>query len=110
MKSPFYRYLYIKTDCISNTWPTKEVEGFVKSSNLFLQTGQGEYEYRRGFCTLSLLCVSDWDCWSDQDYNLEKTNYIDIVTSQSIEEELESFLKELPKWLGWRLTEEDESF
>lgn len=101
-----YRYFFIHTDCVSNTWETKEVERFIASKIKFLSQDNGGYKATEFFCDIQLMLVSDWDSWSSNEYDATKTNYVSIVVGEVLSDECETFLKEFSEFLGWNFYEE----
>lgn len=106
MESNFYRYFHIKTDCLSNTWATVEIEQFIEKSGLFYTIHKGAYQSKYFFCSIQLMCVNDWNSWNNNNYNSKNTNYIDIIISNETSSECDYFLNQFSSYLGWRIIEE----
>ena len=76
-----YVYYHFRTNSLSETWNTAEIEAFLRSTGLF----QGDrFTTQNPFLSISLMNVKDFEgSWSGKDYDPEKTNYIGVVTSDN---------------------------
>lgn len=73
-----YVYYHFETNRISETWDTALIEDYLRSTGLF---PEDRFTSQKPFLSISLMCVKDYDSWSSNDYDSEKTNYISVVTS-----------------------------
>ena len=78
-----YRYFYIRTDHITDSWSTKQIESCIEDTKLFIKEMDGNYSGIGFYCLVSLMNVKNWDSWNNLDYDCEYTNYINVVTSKS---------------------------
>lgn len=101
-----YRYFYIRTDCFNNTWNTTDIEKYIEDTGCFRKDGTGSYIAHRFFCSLQIMLVNNWDCWSSDDYDSKSANYISIVTTDMPSDLRNSFLKKLSLKLGFRVLED----
>lgn len=108
MYSSIYCYRCIHTDTVYDTWLTKKLEQQIIKSELFTSEGHGEFRGIEAFYVIQLMYVSNWDNWNNNDYNVEKTNYIDIVSSVKNENnKIEIFLIQLAVILNGMLIDEN---
>lgn len=98
------KYYYIKTDCRSNCWDTVEIEDFLRSHMLDAR-GAGVFARQEPFLNISLMKVKDLNSWSSEDYDVEETNYVSIVTSAESDQnpEIRKLLKKLERFLCFRM-------
>ena len=108
MESAFYGYYHISTDCISNTWHTKEIEAYLLSKKCFENKGVGMFTHNSIFLTIQLLLVKDYNSWSSNDYSSNETNYINIVVSKKAESTVIQFFRDFEIFLGRHIIEETE--
>ncbi len=106
MESAFYGYYSVTTDCLSDTWKTDKIEAFIKDYGGFKQSGAGSFKYKKGFCTLQLMLVKDYNSWSNHDYDPIETNYIDIVTAKILIPNIGQFFRDIEMFLGRQIVEE----
>ena len=109
MESAFYGYYYLSTDCISNTIDTKGIELFLLNKNCFVNDKIGSFKHSLTFLSLQLMLVKDYNSWSSDDYNEDKTNYINITTHKKIDSTVEQFFRDLEKFTGFRIVEETDT-
>ena len=77
-----YVYYCFKTKNISEKWNTAEIETFLHNCGLFsAEQKQGTFTSQTPFLSISLMNVSNYDSYSGKNYDLEKTNFISVVTS-----------------------------
>lgn len=105
LASAFYGYYFVKTDCLSNTWNTKDIEGYLINKG-FISERMGGYQLKSCFLSLNLMLVKNYDSWSSNDYNRDETNYIDIVTSKGLHPTAEQFFRDFEIFIGRRVIEE----
>lgn len=106
MESSFYNYYYVKTDCISNTWHTHEIENFLNTQHSqlkFERKDRGSFISKDPFISLQILLVKDYDSWSSNNYNNRYTNYIAIITAPNFDNVIRQFFKDLSAFLGWKV-------
>jgi len=106
MESAFYGYFYISTDCISNTLNTREIELYLMNKGCFISNGLGSFKHNLTFLSIQLMLVKNYNSWSSNDYNKEKTNYITITTSKEINSIVEQFFREFEIFIGCHIIEE----
>ena len=100
-----YSYYSFKTDCLSNTWETVEIENYLCSFSIFIEKGNGTFTSQNPFLSISLMKVKDWDSWSGLDYDKDETNYVAIVTSSKDyhDTNVKTLLKGLEQLLNSRI-------
>ena len=77
-----YVYYHFKTDSISETWNTAEIEQYLRGTGLF---PADRFTAQNPFLSLSLMHLQDFEgSWSGEDYDPEKTNYIGGVTTDDL--------------------------
>ena len=76
-----YVYYHFKTNNISEKWKTSEIEAFLQGCGLFSSDRkQIAFNSQKPFLSITLLNVSDYNSWSENDHDPENTNYIAVVT------------------------------
>ena len=104
-----YNYYYIKTDCLSNTWDTTEIQDYLLSFTIFEEKANGIFTSKNPFLDISLMKVKDLNSWSSLDFDKDATNYVSIVISEFSEENIEvkTLLKGLEQLLGVRISSDN---
>lgn len=109
MESPFYSYLYIKTQCLDDNWETLKIEKFLKlyqQSIALINESNGHFRSNAPFLSMQLMCVKSYDSWSSLDYHPSNTNFIAIITNKSISLEAQQLLYQLSLFLNADTIEE----
>lgn len=76
-----YSYFCMHPKPPTITWATNMIEKFIDATHLFTKESSGNYKAVDFFCSIGLMKVTDWNSWSDNNYDIQETNYVSIVTS-----------------------------
>ena len=101
-------YFHIITNDFSEHWDTNKIIEFLNESNKFSYNGNGAFNCKSEYCLITLVYANNFNSFSSSnDFNNCKTNYIDIITSCEISNELMKLLEELAQYLKAELVEEE---
>ena len=76
-----YVYYHLKTNSLSEKWNTAEIEEYLRDSGLDKEEGKQSYVMIQPFLSVFPLNVSDYENWSEDDYDAYETNYIAVVST-----------------------------
>ena len=74
-------YYHLKTNSLSEKWNTAEIEDYLKSCGMNREDGKSSYRMTQPFLSIYPLNVTDYENWSEDDYNPVETNYIAVVST-----------------------------
>lgn len=92
-------YYNIKTINSTKYWNSNKIIKFLNDTNKFTYDDKGCFKCKNEYCIISIVYTNDFDS--------NKTNYIDIITSCDLSIELMNLLNSLAQYLGAELEEED---
>ena len=104
-----YRYFHVSTECLSNTWNTKDIEAYLLNREDFNNDRLGAFTHNSIFLSVQLMLVKDHNSWSSNDYNNDETNYVSIVTSHVVETVAMQFLQNFETFIGRQIIEETDT-
>ena len=77
-------------------------------SNRFIYNGSGTFNCKNEYCIITLIYTNNFNSIaSPNDFDNNKTNYIDIVASCELSAEMMDLLKKLAQYLNAELVEEE---
>ena len=76
-----YVYYHLKTNSLSEKWNTAEIEDYLKNCGMSREAGKPSYVMTQPFLSVFPLNVSDYEKWSEDDYDAYETNYIAVVST-----------------------------
>lgn len=82
MYSTFYEYGCIKTEDVTETFSTKNIEEFMSHQNDIISEGNGAFSSTDDSFSMQIMLVNDFDSWNSNDYNSKKANYLSFVVSK----------------------------
>ena len=101
-------YYNINTNDCSKYWDTNIIIQFLNDSNRFICNGNGTFNCKNEYCIITLVYIDNFNSIaSPNDFDDNKTNYIDIVASCELSNELMKLLEELAQYLKAELVEEE---
>ena len=101
-------YYNINTNDCSKYWDTNIIIQFLNDSNKFIYNGNGIFNCKNEYCLITLVYANNFNSFlSPNDFNNCRTNYIDIITSCEISNELMKLLQKLAYYLKTELVEEE---
>lgn len=101
-------YYNICTNDVSKWWNTKKIIYFINCSNKFTYIEKGYFKCKNEYCCISLIYTNDFNSFASCiNFNDDKTNYISIVTSLELSNEMMNLLKNLAQYLNAQLVEEE---
>lgn len=101
-------YYHINTINATKYWDTNIIIEFLNDSNKFTYNGNGIFNCKNGYCVITLVYTNNFNSIaSPNDFDDSKTNYISIVTSWDLSNEMMDLLKNLAQYLNAELVEEE---
>jgi len=101
-------YYHIRMDDLSEYCDTNKIIEFLNENNKFSYNGNGAFNCKNEYCLITLVYSNNFNSFSSpNDFNNCRTNYIDIITSYEISNELMKLLQKLAYYLKTELVEEE---
>lgn len=101
-------YYNIKTINSTKYWNSNKIIKFLNDTNKFTYDEKGCFKCKNEYCIISIVYTNDFNSFlMPNDFDSNKTNYIDIITSCDLSIELMNLLNSLAQYLGAELEEED---
>lgn len=102
------RYYYMSSGCLKQYIETQKIRDYLLSNTLFHETEEGTFFCKSPFIDISLMNVKNIECYSSNDYDTNKINYISIIIEESDRENNAIILlfMELEKITGWSIVED----
>lgn len=101
-------YYHIRMDDFSEHWDTNKIIEFLNESNKFTYNGNGAFNCKSEYCIITLVYTNNFNfIASPNDFDDNKTNYIDIVASCELSSEMMDLLNKLAKYLNSEFVEEE---
>ena len=74
-------YYHLKTNSLSEKWNTAEIEDYLRNCGMNREAGKPSFVMNQPFLSVFPMNVTDYENWSEDDYNPMETNYIVVVST-----------------------------